>query len=148
MLGGVRAFIGSLTPIQRGLASALLSLSIWKLVYYFLLFTPTEWPLQRAKVAGLVVGFVGGALCRSVSRQFWPLGLGAGLGILLGGAEFWVTDTLISTWERGARALSAMWPYPLQFWASISVGWAAAHVVVRWVASRAPEIGRGRPTKS
>jgi hypothetical protein len=127
MLGGVRKYIRGLTRWQRSGVSALLCASVWTLFYFLFLRTPLPpgWTIRRAEYVCIAAGAAGGALCRLISRRLWPVALGAGAGIVLGGAEAYVSDTFISYWQRASGAL-VLAPLPLFLWMAILGGWTIA----------------------
>ena len=147
MLGAVRKYIGALTRWQRSLVSTLLCASVWTLFYFLFLRTPLPpgWTIRRAEYVCIAVGAAGGALWRLISRRLWPVAIGAGAGIALGGAEANVSDTSISYWQRMSGGL--VWaPLPLFLWMAILGGWAMASFANtrRFSAPSAPNLFRNK----
>jgi hypothetical protein len=91
---------------------------------------PALWTLHSAELACLVAGIIGGALACMVSRQLWPVALGAAVGIVLGGAEALVSDISISYWQRITSGL-VLAPFPLYLWLCIVVSWMGVSLGLR-----------------
>lgn len=127
-------FIDGLAPWQRGCVAALVNASVWSLLYFLFLRTPLPdgWTIGSAKGACLAAGVIGGVLACLTSRRLWPVALGAAVGIILGGAEAVVSDTLISYWQQIVDAM-IMAPFPLYLWLCIVASWIGVSLALgRW----------------
>lgn len=132
--GAMKRFRDRLAPWQRGAAAAIVNASFWTLLYFLFLRTPLPpgWSIRTAAIACLGAGVIGGAVACLTSRRLWPVALGAGIGIILGGAEAVVSDVTISYWRRLTGSLAIV-PLPLYLWLSIIASWTAVSLALkRW----------------
>jgi hypothetical protein len=146
MLGGMRQYVRALTPRQRGAVAAIVNACAWTLVYFLFLRTPLPvgWTFRAAEFACLAAGVVGGALACMTSRRLGPVALGAGAGIILGGAEAVVSDVSISHWQRVTSGL-VLAPLPLYLWLTIVASWVGVSLALRrWPV---PQMAASTPTR-